>query len=57
MLGLPSTSAPTPNNDLVLASDTQNDRAPHLAAYGSVGYVAPGSSTTKIKILRIMACQ
>ncbi|MFL5304963.1 MAG: hypothetical protein ACJ8F1_07100, partial [Polyangia bacterium] len=31
---VPSTSTPAPDHDLTVASDAQNDRAPHLAAYG-----------------------
>ena len=31
---VPSVSTPAPDHDLVVASDAQNDRAPHLAAYG-----------------------
>ena len=127
LLHVASTAAPTPDHDLMLVSDTQNDRAPHLAAYGSgqllaaweestatgdlsqndshrqmyvrildaasggapagsstttagplalspnvlgsryqdfrafpdgsAAYPAPGSSTTKIKILRVLPCQ
>jgi hypothetical protein len=125
LLHVANTSAPTPDKDIVLASDSGlNDRGPHLAAYGSglmiaawdtsttagdldtrsanrtfevqvldrmtgsppsgssattagplavpvvgsryqdfrsytdgsVAYVAPGSSSTKIKVLRVLAC-
>ena len=35
LLHVASTSAPTPDKDITLVSDTENDRAPHLAAYGS----------------------
>jgi len=35
LLHVASTSKPTPDNDIVLASDGNNDRAPHLATYGS----------------------
>jgi hypothetical protein len=125
LLHVASTSAPTPDQDIMLASDTGlNDRGPHLADYGSnlmlaawdtstatgdlsqnsanrkfmveildrttgappsgsttttagplavsvvgsryqdfrtysdgsVAYVAPGSTSTKVKILRVLAC-
>jgi hypothetical protein len=126
LLHIASTSALTPDRDLMLVSDANNDRAPHLAAYGqsqmlvaweestatgdlsqndknrqmylqildtttgaapagsstssagplvlspnvlgsryqdfrsypdgSVAYPAPGSSSTKIKILRVAGC-
>jgi hypothetical protein len=125
LLHVASTGSPTPDKDIVLASDSGlNDRGPHLAAYssgsmiaawdtsrakgdlnaespsrtfnvqvldratgkppagssamtagpmtapvvgsryqdfrsyadGSVAYVAPGSSSTKIKVLRVLAC-
>jgi len=126
LLHIASTTALTPDKDLMLVSDTENDRAPHLAAYGtgqmlaaweestttgdlpqndknrqmyiqvldstmgaapagssatsagplmlspnvlgsryqdfrsfpdgSVAYPAPGSSATKIKILRVLSC-
>ena len=35
LLHVASTSAPTPDKDLMLVSDSNNDRAPHLAAYGA----------------------
>ena len=35
LLHVASTSSPTPNQDITLVSDGLNDRAPHLAAYGS----------------------
>jgi hypothetical protein len=126
LMHVASVAAPTPTLDNLLVSDTQNDRAPHLAAYGtgqmlaawetstatgdfaqnaagrqmfvqvldsttggapagstattagplrltpnilgsryqdfrafpdgSVAYPAPGTTTTKIKILRVMGC-
>jgi hypothetical protein len=124
LLHVPSLTTPTPDKDLKVVSDTENDRAPHLVAYGgsqmvsaweestttgdlaqndanrkmyvqvldrttgaapsgstttsagplnvqvlgsryqdfrpypdgSVAYPAPGSSGTKIKILRILGC-
>jgi hypothetical protein len=125
LLHVASAASPTPDKDIVLASDSGlNDRGPHLAAYGnglmvaawdtstavgdlktnspnrtfevrvldratgaapsgstatsagpvaasvlgsryqdfrsysdgSVAYVAPGSSSTKIKVLRVLAC-
>jgi hypothetical protein len=123
LLHVPGTGTPTPDQDLLLVSDGANDRAPHLAPYGSgqvlaawesstttgdfpqndskrqmfvqvldaatgaapagssgpvmvtpnvlgsryqdfrafpdgsVAYPAPGSSATKIKILRVLGCQ
>ncbi len=126
LLHVPKVSTPTPDHDIIAVSDGQNDRAPHLAPYGtagtqmlaawesstalgdfsqnaarqmsiqildsttgmpagtdpttvgplkltpnvlgsryqdfrsfpdgSVAYPAPGSSTTKIKILRVLGC-
>jgi len=41
-----STSAPTPDKDLTLVSDAQNDRAPHLAAYGATQLVAAWEEAT-----------
>lgn len=35
LLHVASTSTPTPDKDLMLVSDSSNDRAPHLAAYGA----------------------
>lgn len=35
LLHVPSLTTPTPDYDLLLASDTENDRAPHLAGYGT----------------------
>jgi hypothetical protein len=46
LLHVPSTSTPTPDQDIVLGSDGQNDRAPHLAAYGSGQFVAAWESST-----------
>jgi len=41
-----STASPTPTSDVVLASDAQNDRAPHLAAYGAAQMVAAWETST-----------
>jgi hypothetical protein len=46
LLHVASTSAPTPDKDLVLASDTNNDRAPHLAAYGANMVLAAWEEST-----------
>ncbi|HEY4186740.1 MAG TPA: hypothetical protein VGP07_16805 [Polyangia bacterium] len=46
LLHVPSATTPTPDHDLVLASDGQNDRAPHLAAYGSGQFLAAWESST-----------
>jgi hypothetical protein len=46
LLHVASTSAPTPDKDINLVSDTQNDRAPHLAAYGSTQLVAAWEEAT-----------
>jgi hypothetical protein len=46
LLHVASTSAPTPDKDLTLVSDTQNDRAPHLAAYGATQLVAAWEEAT-----------
>src|SRR5579871_5444271 len=45
LLHIASTSALTPDKDLMLVSDTKNDRAPHLAAYGSQVLAAWEEST------------
>jgi hypothetical protein len=46
LLHVPSVSSATPDHDLKLVSDTQNDRAPHLAAYGSNLLVAAWEEST-----------
>jgi hypothetical protein len=43
---LASTSAPTPDKDLTVVSDGANDRAPHLAAYGSGLLLAAWETST-----------
>jgi hypothetical protein len=40
------TSAPTPDKDITLVSDGLNDRAPHLAAYGTGQLVAAWETST-----------
>ncbi len=46
LLHIASTSALTPDQDLTLVSDAQNDRAPHLAAYGSGQMLAAWEEST-----------
>lgn len=46
LLHVPGTSTPTPDQDLLLVSDGANDRAPHLAAYGSGQLLAAWESST-----------
>jgi hypothetical protein len=46
LLHVPSVAVPTPDHDLLLVSDTENDRAPHLAAYGSDQIVAAWEEST-----------
>ncbi|HVU91884.1 MAG TPA: hypothetical protein VHC23_06605 [Jatrophihabitans sp.] len=46
LLHVASTSAPTPDHDIPLVSDTENDRAPHLAAYGSGQLLAAWEEST-----------
>jgi len=46
LLHVASTSAPTPDQDLMLASDSNNDRAPHLAAYGANMLLAAWEEST-----------
>jgi hypothetical protein len=46
LLHVPSVASPTPDHDLLLVSDTENDRAPHLAAYGSSQVVAAWEEST-----------
>jgi hypothetical protein len=45
-LHVPSLANATPDNDMKLVSDTENDRAPHLAAYGSSQVVAAWEEST-----------
>jgi hypothetical protein len=46
LLHVPSTTTPTPDKDILLVSDGQNDRAPHLAAYGGGQFLAAWESST-----------
>jgi hypothetical protein len=46
LLHVPSVTTPTPDKDLKLVSDAENDRAPHLAAYGSANMVAAWEEST-----------
>jgi hypothetical protein len=46
LLHVPSLKVPTPDNDIKLVSDAENDRAPHLAAYGSSQMVAAWEEST-----------
>jgi hypothetical protein len=46
LLHVPSVANATPDNDIKLVSDTENDRAPHLAAYGSSQVVAAWEEST-----------
>jgi hypothetical protein len=46
LLHVASTTVPTPDKDLTLVSDTQNDRAPHLAGYGAGQLVAAWEEAT-----------
>ena len=46
MLRVASTSSPMQNQDITLVSDGLNDRAPHLAAYGSGNLVAAWETST-----------
>jgi hypothetical protein len=46
LLHVASTSAPTPDQDINLVSDAENDRAPHLAAYGSGQLLAAWEEAT-----------
>jgi hypothetical protein len=46
LLHVPSLTTPTPDHDLLLVSDTENDRAPHLAAYGSGQLLAAWEEST-----------
>jgi hypothetical protein len=46
LLHVASTAAPTPDKDLTVVSDGANDRAPHLAAYGSNQLLAAWETST-----------
>jgi len=46
LLHVASTAAPTPDKDLTVVSDGANDRAPHLAAYGSSQLLAAWETST-----------
>jgi hypothetical protein len=46
LLHVASTATPVPNNDIILASDAQNDRAPHLAAYGRTQLLTAWETST-----------
>jgi hypothetical protein len=46
LLHIASTSMLTPDHDLMLVSDTENDRVPHLAAYGSGMMLAAWEEST-----------
>jgi hypothetical protein len=46
LLHIASTSALTPDKDLMLVSDAKNDRAPHLAAYGAGQMLAAWEEST-----------
>lgn len=46
LLHVPSTSTPTPDQDILLVSDGANDRAPHLAAYGAGQLLAAWESSS-----------
>jgi len=46
LLHVPSMTNPTPDHDIVMVSDTENDRAPHLAAYGSGQMVGAWEEST-----------
>ena len=46
LLHVASTSAPTPDKDLALVSDSKNDRAPHLTAYGASMLLAAWEEST-----------
>src|SRR5580692_8521894 len=46
LLHMASTSVLTPDKDLMLVSDTKNDRAPHLAAYGTGQMLAAWEEST-----------
>lgn len=46
LLHIASTSALTPDKDLMLVSDTKNDRVPHLTAYGTGQMLAAWEEST-----------
>jgi hypothetical protein len=46
LLHVPSVATPTPDHDLMLVSDAENDRAPHLASYASTDMVAAWEEST-----------
>jgi hypothetical protein len=46
LLHVPSIAVPTPDDDILLVSDTENDRAPHLAAYGTAQILAAWEEST-----------
>ena len=46
LLHVASLAAPTPDSDIKLVSDTENDRAPHLAAYGKTQVLAAWEEST-----------
>jgi hypothetical protein len=46
LLHVPSLAAASPDKDITLASDGQNDRAPHLAAYGPTRVLAAWEEST-----------
>jgi len=46
LLHMPSLTTLTPDHDLMLVSDTENDRAPHLAAYGTGQLLAAWEEST-----------
>jgi hypothetical protein len=46
LLAVPSLTTATPSHDLLLVSDTENDRAPHIAAYGKTQVLAAWEEST-----------
>jgi len=46
LMHVPSLTSATPDNDIKLVSDAENDRAPHLAAYGSSQVVEAWEEST-----------
>ncbi len=46
LLHVPSTASATPDTDTKLVSDAENDRAPHLAAYGTTQVLAAWEEST-----------
>ena len=55
----PAGSSTTSAGPLMLSPNVLGSRYQDFRAYpdGSVAYPAPGSSATKIKILRVLGCQ